>query len=192
MPYYGASRRPLQSPSVWLPAPAQPALPYTSLAPPPDGGQPEPACGTPVLVDHQRASAFAPPGSNRFAHTGAPDGQPLRYDQNPRLQHAAHTGGLALHNLLVLGHVETLYFERWSDRFRLRSGGQHRTGTIAVDGELISVFNPRWDAAELCNAVRARTRGFDSPHVHLAINPVFAVVYLGFQDPGGGLPLKCR
>lgn len=148
------------------PAPPQPALPYASLAPPPAGGQPEPACGTPALVALQRASAFAPLGSNRFAHTGASDGQPLWYDQNPRLLHAAHTGGLALDNLLVLGDVETLNFERWSDRSGTVPETWHRTGTTAVEGRLISIFNPRWTAAELWDAVRARTRGFDSPYVN--------------------------
>ena len=128
------------------PAPAQPAIPYASFAPAPGGGQPEPVDATPALVDHQLPSAFAPPGSNRFAHTGALDGQPLWYDQNPRLLHAAHTGGLALDNLLVLGDVQTLYFERWSDRSGSVPETWYRTGTTAVDGRLISVFNPRWTA----------------------------------------------
>ena len=148
------------------PAPAQPAIPYASFAPAPGGGQSEPVDATPALVDHQLASAFAPPGSNRFAHTGALDGQPLWYDQNPRLLHAAHTGGLALDNLLVLGDVQTLYFERWSDRSGSVPETWYRTGTTAVDGRLISVFNPRWTAAELWDAVRARTRGFDAPYVY--------------------------
>lgn len=148
------------------PAPTQPALPYGSFAPPPGGGQLEPASGTPALVDRQRASRFAPPGSNRFAQTEAPDGQPLWYDQNPWLLHAAHTGGLALDNLLVLGDVETLYFERWSDRSGVVPESWHRTGTTAIEGRLISVFNLRWTAAELWDAVRARTRGFDSPYVY--------------------------
>ena len=147
------------------PAPTQPAIPYASFAPPPGGGQPEPASGTPALVDRQRASAFAPPGSSRFAHTEAPDGQPLWYDQNPRLLHAAHTGGLALDNLLILGDVETLYFERSSDRSGFVPESWHRTGTTAIEGRLISVFNPRWTAAELWDAVGARTRGFDAPYV---------------------------
>ena len=146
--------------------PAQPAIPYASFAPPSGGGPPEPVDGTPALVDHQLASAFAPLGSNRFEHAGVPNGQPLWYDQNPRLLHAAHTGGLALDNLLVLGDVETLYFERWSDRSGSVPETWYRIGTTAVDGRLISVFNPRWNAAELWDAVRARTRGFDAPFVH--------------------------
>ena len=148
------------------PAPSQPALPYASLAPPSAGSQPEPVYGTPALVTHQRAPAFAPPGSNRVAQTGTPDGQPLWFDQNPRLLHAAHPGGLSFDNLLVLGDVETLYFERWSDRSGSVPETWHRTGTTAVEGRLISIFNPRWTAAELWDAVRARTRGFDSPYVH--------------------------
>ena len=149
------------------PASAQPALAYASLAPPRGEGQPEPAGGTLPFVDHQRASAFAPLGPNRFTqHTGVPDDQPLWYDQNPRLLHAAHTGGLAFDNLMVLGDVETLYFERWSDRsVDPVPETWHRTGTTAIEGRLISVFNPRWTAAELWDAVGARTRGFDAPYV---------------------------
>ena len=149
------------------PAPAHLAIPCAGFAPPPGGGQPESAAGILALVDHQRASAFAPPGSNRFAHTEALNGQPLWYDQNPRLLHAAHTGGLALDNLLILGDVETLYFERWSDRSDSGSVPEtwYRIGTTAVDGRLVSVFNLRWTAAELWDAVRARTRGFDAPYV---------------------------
>jgi len=137
------------------------------MAPPHDGGQPEPASGTPALVAHQRASAFAPPGSSRFAQTGAPDGQPLWYDQNPRLLHAAHTGGLALDNLLVLGDVETLYFERWSDRSGSVPETWHRIDTTAVEGRLqrhpARPVEPAgrlaWPAASNCPACRVDLLG---------------------------------
>ena len=125
------------------------------------------ACGTPAIFARQVLSGFAPPGSIRLAHADAPDVQPLWFDQNPRLLHAEHTGGLALDNLLVLGDVETLSFEHWST-----SAGEvveetwQRTRTTSIDGYLISVFNPSWDDAELWDTIGPRRRGFDRPYVY--------------------------
>ena len=138
------------------PAPAQSAVPH-------DSGGPPSAGSTPALFARQLRSEFAPAG---LADAETSDGQPLWYDQNPRMLHAAHTGGLALDNLLVLGDIETLSFERWSDRSGSVPETWHRISTTAVDERLISVFNPRWTAAELWDTVGARTRGFDAPYVN--------------------------
>ena len=127
------------------------------------------ACGTPAIFARQVLSGFAPPGSIRWAaaDADAPDVQPLWFDQNPRLLHAEHAGGLALDNLLVLGDIETLSFEHWS-----ASAGEvveetwQRTRTTSIDGYLISVFDPSWDDAELWDTIGVRRRGFDLPYVY--------------------------
>lgn len=102
------------------------------------------ACGTPAIFARQLLSGFAPPGSIRFVDADAPDVQPLWFDQNPWLLHAEHTGGLALNDLLVLGDVETLSFERFSASAEENVVEEtwQRTRTTSIDGYLISVFNP--------------------------------------------------
>ena len=148
------------------PAPAQSTTQYAALALSPAAGEPPVACGTPALFASQLLSGFAPPGSMRMADAETPDGQPLWYDQNPRLLHAEHTGGLALDDFLVAGDVETLSFERWSASAGRVQETWQRARTTAIDGRLISVFNPRWDDAELWDAIRANMRGFDLPYVY--------------------------
>ena len=153
--------------SLASPAAAQSTAQYAALALAPGGGEPPVACGTPAIFARQVLSGFAPPGSIRLVDAGAPDVQPLWFDQNPRLLHAEHTGGLALDNLLVLGDVETLSFEHWSS-----SAGEdveetwQRTRTTSIDGYLISVFNPSWDDAELWDTIGNNRRGFDRPYVY--------------------------
>ncbi len=124
------------------------------------------ACGTPAIFARQLLSGFAPPGSIRFVD--APDVQPLWFDQNPWLLHAEHTGGLALNDLLVLGDVETLSFERFSASAEENVVEEtwQRTRTTSIDGYLISVFNPTWTDAELWDTIGVRRRGFDLPYVY--------------------------
>ena len=127
------------------------------------------ACGTPELRARWAASGIDPPWAVRSA-TEDPtprDGQPLWFDQQPRLIRADGAGGLAFRDLLVTGDVETLEFERWS-----AAAGEPvvetwtRTATRTYAGRLVSVFDPVWDEAALWDAIGSRRRGFDSPAVY--------------------------
>ena len=147
---------------------AQTTAEYAALALSPDGGEPPPpVCATPEVFARQRMSGFAPPGAVLGADAAPADGQPLWYDQNPRLLRADHAGGLSFDNFLVVGDVATLSFERWS-----RSADDtvqetwRRVGTTAIAGRLISIFNPSWDASRLWDTIASRRRGFDSPRVY--------------------------
>ena len=147
------------------PAPAQSTAQYSPLLH--AAGVPSVACGTPALFARQLLSGFAPPSSTRMASAETPDGRPLWYDQNPRLLHAEHTGGLALDDFLVVGDVETLAFGRWSNAASANVQEiWQRVRTTAIDGRLISVFSPRWDDAELWDAIGENMRGFDFPYVY--------------------------
>ncbi len=99
---------------------------------------------------------------------GLPDGHPLRYRQRPQLLRADDPGGLAFDDFLVAGDVETLSLDRSSI-----SAEDHvvaetwtRTGTTAIDGRLVSIFNPAWSHAELWDSIGWRRRGFDQPRVY--------------------------
>ena len=96
---------------------------------------------------------------------------PLWFDQNPRLIRADQAGGLSLDNFLVAGDVAALTFERpalsaAASGYVVRETWR-RTGTTDIDGHLISVFNPSWDAAALWDSIGWQRRGFDHPWVQL-------------------------
>ncbi len=145
---------------------------------PASGGDPWPrwrtadppvACGTPELRARWAASGFDPPWAIRSAVEGPARwrGQPLWFDQQPRLIRADGAGGLEFRGLLVAGDVETLEFRRWSS-----AAGEAlletwtRTATRTYAGRLVSVFDPVWDEAALWDTIGGRRRGFDSPVVH--------------------------
>ena len=97
----------------------------------------------------------------------SPYGQPLWFDPQPRLIRADSTEGLAFRDVLIVGDMETVEFQRWSN-----AAGENlteiwtRTGTRTVTGQLASVFNPAWDQTELWDTIGRRRRGFDSPFVY--------------------------
>ena len=132
---------------------------YAALALSLDGGEPL-ACGTPALFSHQLLSGFAPAGSIRMANAETPDGQPLWYDQNPRLLHAEHTGGLALDNFLVAGDVETLSFERWSASVQET---WQRVRTTAIDGRLNQRLQPKVGRCRVVGHHPCEHAGIQSP-----------------------------
>lgn len=150
---------------------AQTTAGYAALALSPDGGEPpSPACATPEVFARQWLSGFAPPGALRGLDAAPSDGQPLWYDQNPRLLRADHAGGLSFDDFLVAGDVATLSFERWStsagDTGDAVQETWRRVGTTAIGGRLISIFNPTWDASQLWDTIASRRRGFDLPRVY--------------------------
>ena len=132
---------------------------------------PEPAfvCGTPELVARQTWSGVTRLPSIRMAdeEEESPYGQPLWFDPQPRLIRADSTGGLVFNDVLIVGDIETVEFERWSS-----AAGEAvtetwtRTATRTFAGNLVSAFNPTWDQTALWDAIGPRRRGFDSPFVY--------------------------
>lgn len=143
--------------SEWAAGPAEPAL----------------VCGTPELVARQAGRGFPAPWHVRMADGDededeeSPYGQPLWFDPQPRLIRADGTEGLEFRDFFVVGDVETLEFERWSN-----AAGEPlietwtRTETRTFRGRLVSIFNPAWNETELWDAIGERRRGFDSPYVY--------------------------
>ena len=131
---------------------------------------PEPAfvCGTPELVARQTWSGVTRLPFVRLAEEDeeSPYGQPLWFDPQPRLIRADSTDGLAFRDVLIAGDIETVEFERWSSSAaEILTETWTRTGTRAF-ANLVSVFNPTWNEAELWDSIGRRRRGFDSPFVY--------------------------
>ena len=135
------------------------------------GLPPEPAfvCGTPELVARQTWSGVTRLPVIRMAdeEEESPYGQPLWFDPQPRLIRADGTAGLAFRDVLIVGDIEAVEFERWSS-----AAGEAvtetwtRTGTRTFAGNLVSAFNPTWDETALWDSIGRRRRGFDSPFVY--------------------------
>ena len=97
------------------------------------------------------------------------DGSPLWYDQQPHVIRANDPRGLAFNDFLVVGHVERLLFERWSDSAEdgFVAETWTRTSTTSINGYLVSVFNPSWNQAEPMDTIGSSPRGVDLHHVYL-------------------------
>ena len=150
---------------------AQDRAPAAGGDPWPRGAAADPplACGTPELRARRAASGVDPPWAVRSAveYPARWRGQPLWFDQQPRLIRADGTGGLAFRSFVVAGDVETLEFERWS----IAAGEPvvetwTRTARRTYDSRPLSVFDPVWDEAALWDTIGSRRRGFDSPVVY--------------------------
>ena len=115
-------------------------------------------CGTPA--DRLRRAGVVTAGP-------LDDGRLLRADQFPRHLSPTHTGDFGLSNLLVLGDHETLTFERVdpdADSKRVAETWT-RTGTNAVAGRMVSVFNPTWSVEVLRGLLRRYSWGVDHPYL---------------------------
>jgi len=145
-----------------------PSARYPELAARPVVGETPFVRGTAARLEPRKLPGFAPASAMpQMAELPLP--APLWYDQNPRLIRADHAGGLSLDDFLVAGDVATLTFERLSaaaEDYLVRETWQRST-TTAIDGHLISVFNPSWDSAALWEAIGWQRRGFDRPYVQL-------------------------
>ena len=146
-----------------------PSARYAAPVVRPANGESSPIRGAPApMIERRMVSGFASPSlMPQTAEPALPT--PLWYDQNPRLIRADHTGGLSLDDFLVAGDVATLTFERPAlsavdNDYVVRESWQ-RTSTTAIDGYLISVFNPSWDSAALWDSISWQRRGFDHPYV---------------------------
>ena len=144
-------------------SPESPATPCAAPAP----GEPAPVCGAAAPVAQETPTGLVSSLTGPAAHPALPT--PLWFDQNPRLLRADHAGGLSLDNFLVVGDVAALTFERpalsaAAAGFIVRETWR-RTGTTDIDGHLVSVFNPGWNAAALWDSIGWQRRGFDRPWV---------------------------
>ena len=131
--------------------------------------------GTEASTGRQMRSRFAAGVRADAVSGGLAEGQPLWYDQNPRLLRGDHAGGLSLDNFLVAGDIETLTFDRRSaaaDEGFVRETWE-RVRTDAVAGRAVSVFNPSWDANALRDGILWAPRGFDQTSVY------FGTLYAG-------------
>ena len=145
-----------------------PSARYAAPAARPVTGEAALVRGAPAPLGRQSLPGFASASAMpQMAELPLPS--PLWYDQNPRLIRADHAGGLSLDNFLVAGDVATLTFERLSavaEDYLVRETWQRST-TTAIDGHLISVFNPSWNSAALWESIGWQRRGFDRPYVQL-------------------------
>lgn len=154
---------------------------------------PEPAfvCGTPELVARQTWLGVTRLPVIRMADEEmeeSPYGQPLWFDPQPRLIRADNTEGLTFNDVLIVGDIETVEFERWSS-----AAGEAvteiwtRTGTRSFSG-LVSAFNPTWDETELWDTIGRRRRGFDSPFVYFGTLKVPKLVETDDETMGDDEP----
>ncbi len=146
------------------------ARPPAAPAVRPVDGDPPPTRATPAPFKRRTRPGFAaPPGATLSTAEAEAAHGPLWFDQNPRLLRADHAGGLAFDDFFVAGDVASLTFQRLSlsaESYVVLETWQ-RTRTTAIDGHLVSVFNPRWDSAALWDAIGWQRRGFDRPWVQL-------------------------
>jgi len=133
--------------------------------------EPAQTCGTAPrweLNGRLRADALA---------TGLADGEPFMFDQDPPLVFAGASTPLTLRNFSVVGDVPSVTFRRVT---REAPDGVvetwARVATRTVSGQIVSLFEPAWSAAEIDQMFSARRYGFDQPFVYWG----------AFDVPGGG------
>jgi hypothetical protein len=106
-------------------------------------------CGTALVWAIERRLATA---------EALADGEALFFDQTPRILRPDYGGDLRFTNFLVVGDVGTVTFERVAPE--TESGfvteTWERTGTRAIDGRVVSVFNPSWSNSVWDTLVRMR------------------------------------
>ena len=127
---------------------------------PPSLLKPAFVCGTPELVARQTWSGVTWLPFIRMAdeEEESPYGQPLWFDPQPRLLRADSTEGLAFDDVLIVGDIETVEFERWSSAAGdIVTETWTRTGMRTFAGQLVSSFNPTWSGAELWGRHRPAT-----------------------------------
>ena len=120
--------------------------------------EPVRVCGTPSDVHRPARLALDTPIA---------DGEPLRADQFPRFIRPTHEGVFGFDMFVVLGDHATLTFERrdLTQETSVSTEIWTRTGTSAVDGRLVSVFGPVWEASVLHDALRMQRWGVDRPYL---------------------------
>ena len=131
--------------------------------------EPSPTCGTTSAWElNGRLHADALPG-------GLADGEPFMFDQDPPLLFAGGSSSVTLRNFSVVGDFPSVTFLRLT---RDAPDGipetWTRVSTRRVGGQIVSLFEPAWNASEIDQLFAARRYGFDQPYVYLG----------AFQVPG--------
>jgi hypothetical protein len=148
-------------------------------------GMPALRCGTSALRDVSgRIDPYALPG-------GLADGEPFSYDQDPPLVPVDYSGTITLHRFSIVGDFQTIQFLREDpDVPEGRAETWTRATSRSVNGQLISVFEPSWDASELGKTLTRRNIGFDQPFVYWGAvqSPVGASRYIFLRIAVPGLP----
>lgn len=122
---------------------------------------PQIRCGT--SADRDVSGRFDP----LALPNGLADGEPFTFDQDPPLVTADYTGTIALRRFSIVGDVATVQFIREDpDLPDGRSETWTRLSSRSVNGQLVSEFEPGWDAAELARTLTRRRIGFDEPFVY--------------------------
>jgi hypothetical protein len=118
------------------------------------------------------------------------DGETLSFEQDPPLLFPHYAGVVTLRQFSVVGDIPTLEFHRWNpDKPEGDLETWSRSRSQAINGRLVSVFEPSWDSRVL-DGVLSRVRvGYDRPSVFwgsVVVNGVSRSVILrvGF----GGIP----
>src|SRR5262249_46352849 len=121
---------------------------------------PIPVCGTTATWElNGRLHADALPN-------GLADGEPFMFDQDPPLLSATSTA-LSLRNFSVVGDFPSVTFTRATlTAADAITETWPRVGTRTVSGQIVSLFEPAWSAAEIDQAFAARRVGFDQPFIY--------------------------
>ena len=160
--------------AVQPPSAQQPTLPYATLALAPAAGArvaPPLACSTDLIREVRAGLRTAEP---------LPDGWPLWFDQNPRLLRGDYTGPVSLDNFMVVGDVASLTFERTDldQESEVTVETWQRVGSTSIDGRVVSIFQPSWEAGVVQGLMRRVRHGVDRPVLPLGsvVAPDGAVV----------------
>jgi hypothetical protein len=116
----------------------------------------------------------------------ATDGQPLWFTQEPSILTPDYTGAVILSNFVVTGDVETIRFAHTAPVNAGDIETWTRTETQEINGRLVSVFNPTWDAGALTRLLGVVPWGWDRPSVS------WGEILPGEAQPGQGLSIALR
>ena len=126
--------------------------------------------------------------------TGLAGGEPFMFDQDPPLVFAGASSSLTLRNFSVVGDFPAVTFRRVT---RDAPDGVVETWTRVsmrtVSGQIVSLFEPTWTAAEIDQMFSARRYGFDQPFVYWGAFEVAggaAQRYIYVRTGLAGIPLS--
>jgi hypothetical protein len=110
------------------------------------------------------------------------DGETLSFEQDPPLLFPHYAGVITLRQFSVVGDIPTLEFHRWNpDKPEGDLEVWSRSRSQAINGRVVSVFEPSWDSRVL-DGVLSRVRvGYDRPSVfwgYVVVNGVNRSVIL--------------
>ena len=98
---------------------------------------------------------------------GMSDGEPLSFQQTPPILRADHRGTIGFSKFALLGDYATLTFEREDESAPSGVAVERwqRTGTTAISGRTVSLFEPRWSRRVWSKRLQHVRHGFDRPYM---------------------------